>query len=148
MRHPEALALALRALAWAERARLDDRSAIGLLDEACRIARRHQLSDTLAELLMSHAAVSQELGRMTVARRDLRAAAALVTGPRVSELEFSWAILLQNVGRLGEAASTYHRVLSDPAAGPRLKVRCANNLALIEAQQGRYGPALQRLAER
>ena len=36
-RQPEALALALRALAWAERARLDDRSAIGLLDEACRI---------------------------------------------------------------------------------------------------------------
>jgi tetratricopeptide (TPR) repeat protein len=146
-RHPEALALALRALAWAERARLDDRSAIGLLDEACRIARRHRLKDTLAELLMSHAAVSQELGRMANARRDLRAAAALVTGPRVNELEFSQAILLQNVGHLGEAAVRYHRVLSDPSAGPRLSVRCANNLALIESQQGRYSPALQRLSE-
>ena len=63
-RQPEALALALRAVAWAERARLDDRSAIRLLDEACRIARRHHLDDTLADLLMSHAAVSQELGRI------------------------------------------------------------------------------------
>ena len=80
-RQPEALALALRALAWSERARLDDRSAIRLLDEACRIARRHHL-DTLAELLMSHAAVSQELGRMAIARRDLRSAAALVTSIR------------------------------------------------------------------
>ena len=69
-RQPEALALALRAMAWADRARLDDHSAIRLLDEACRIARRHHLDETLAELLMSHAAVSQELGRMTVAQRD------------------------------------------------------------------------------
>ena len=43
-RQPEALALALRALAWAERSRQDDRSAIRLLDQASRIARRHQLS--------------------------------------------------------------------------------------------------------
>ena len=54
-RHPEALALALRALAWADRARLDDKSAIRLLNEACRVARRHHLDETLADLLMSHA---------------------------------------------------------------------------------------------
>ena len=146
-RQPEALALALRAVAWAERARLDDRSAIRLLDEACRIARRHHLDDTLAELLMSHAAVSQELGRMVAARRDLRAAAALVTGLRIRELDFQQAVLLQNVGRLADAAAIYHRVLSDPAAGRGLKVKSANNLAVIEAQQGRYGPALQRLGQ-
>jgi tetratricopeptide (TPR) repeat protein len=144
-RQPEALALALRALAWAERARLDDRSAIRLLDEACRIARRHHLDGTLAELLMSHAAVSQELGRMAAARRDLRAAAALVTGPRARELDFNEAVLLQNVGQLGEAAASYHRVLSDEAAAPRHLVLSANNLALIESEQGRYGTALQRL---
>ncbi len=79
-RQPEALALALRALARAERARLDDRSALRLLDEACRIARRHRLTGTLADLLMSRADVGQELGRLTAARRDLEAAAALVTG--------------------------------------------------------------------
>jgi len=131
-RQPEALALALRALAWAERARLDDRSAIGVLNEACRIARRHHLDDTLADLLMSHAAVNQELGRMEAARRDLRAAGALLTGPRVRELDFQQAVLLQNVGWLADAADIYHRVLSDPAAGPRHLVLSANNLALIE----------------
>jgi len=146
-RQPEALALALRALAWAERARLDDRAAIGLLDEACRIARRHHLGDTLAELLMSHAAVSQELGRMAAARRDLRAAAALVTGPRVCELDLQQAVLLQNVGRLADAAAIYHRVLSNSAADPRQRVLSANNLALIDSQQGRYGIALQRLGQ-
>jgi tetratricopeptide (TPR) repeat protein len=174
-RQPEALALALRALAWAERARLDDRSAIRLLDEACRIARRHHLGEVLGELLMSHAAVSQELGRMTAARRDLRAAAMFVTGQRRAELDFHQAVLLQNVGQLAEAAAIYRRLLpgsapsgvgppgparpgpglpgparTDPAQsalGPdrRRAVLCANNLAMIEAQQGRYGQALPRL---
>jgi CHAT domain-containing protein/tetratricopeptide (TPR) repeat protein len=143
---PEALALALRALAWAERAQLDVRSAIRLLDEACRIARRHHLDDALAELLMSHAAVSLELGRMTAARRDLRAA-VLVTGTRTVELDFHWALLLQNIERLADAAVIYHRILSDPAASPPRRVQAANNLALIESQQGRYGTALRRLGD-
>jgi tetratricopeptide (TPR) repeat protein len=146
-RQPEALALALRALAWAQRARLDDFAAIGLLDEACRIARRHHLGETLAELLMSRAAVSQELGRMAAARRDLRAATALVSGPRICELDLQRAVLLQNVGRLADAAGVYHRVLANPAADPRQRVLSANNLALIESEQGRYGAALQRLAQ-
>jgi tetratricopeptide (TPR) repeat protein len=147
-RQPEALALALRALAWAERFRLDDRSAIRLLDEACRIARRHHLGDVLADLLMSHAAVSQELGRMAAARRDLRAAAALVTtGARILELDFQRAVLLQNIGRLADAALIYHRILADPAASARRKVQSTNNLAIIESQQGRYGQALRRLGE-
>jgi len=174
-RQPEALALALRAAAWAERARLDDRSAIRLLDEACRVARRHHLKETLGDLLMSHAAVSQELGRVTAARRDLRAAATLVTGTRRAELDFHQAVLLQNIGQLAEAAAIYHRLLAGPTpsgpapsgpapsgpipsgpipsgpipSGPgpdrRRAVICANNLALIESQQGRYGQALPRL---
>ncbi|MGE5293044.1 MAG: CHAT domain-containing protein [Micromonosporaceae bacterium] len=144
---PEALALALRALAWAERARLDDRSAIRLLDEACRIARRHRLDSVLAELLMSHAAVSQELGRMTAARRDLDAAEPLVTGTLATELSFHRAVLLQNIGQLADSAALYHRVLSDTAASARRLVLCANNLALIESQQGRHGLALRRLEE-
>jgi len=144
---PEALALALRALAWADRARLDDRSAIRLLDEACRIARRHHLGETLAELLMSHAAVSQELGRMTVAQRDLRAAAALISGTRTLELDFQRAVLLQNIGRLADAEVIYQRLLSDPAASARRKVQSVNNLAIIESQQGRYAQALRRLGE-
>ncbi|HEV2451376.1 MAG TPA: CHAT domain-containing protein [Streptosporangiaceae bacterium] len=146
-RQPEALALALRALAWAERARLNDRSAIRLLDEACRIARRHPMPETLADVLMSRAAVSQELGRLTAARRDLDAAAALVTGPRSAELEFSRAVLWQNSGRLPDAAASYQRLLTDPGVGPLRKAKCANNLALIEAEQGRYASALRRLSQ-
>jgi CHAT domain-containing protein/tetratricopeptide (TPR) repeat protein len=146
-RQPEALALALRALALAEKARFDDQSAIRLLDEACRIARRRHLDGTLADLLMSRAGVNQELGRLTAARRDLHAAAALVTGPRALELDFHRAVLLQNGGRLPEAAVIYHRLLSDPTVSLWRKTVCANNLALIEAEQGRYGLALRRLAQ-
>jgi tetratricopeptide (TPR) repeat protein len=146
-RQPEALALALRAVAWAERLRLNGLSALRLLDDACRIARRHHLNDTLAEVLMSRAAVSQELGRMAAAHRDLRAAAALVTGTRTLELDFHRATLLQNIGRLDEAAVIYNRVLSDPAAPALRSVQCANNLALIEAEQGRYSQALRRLGQ-
>jgi tetratricopeptide (TPR) repeat protein len=146
-RQPEALALALRAMARAERARRDDRRAIRLLDEACTIARRHHLDDALADLLMSHAAVSQELGRVTTARRDLQAAAGLVTGPRASELDFQRAVLLQNGGQLAEAAVLYGRVLPDPAATAQRKVMAANNLAMIETYQGRYGSALRRLSQ-
>jgi tetratricopeptide (TPR) repeat protein len=146
-RQPAALALALRALAWAERARLDDQSAIRLLNEACRIARRHHLGEILAELLLSHAAVSQELGRISVARRDLRAAASLITGEHAAELDYQRAVLQQNIGQLAEAAALYHRVLSTGSASPRRKVGSANNLALIESQQGRHGQALRRLEQ-
>jgi tetratricopeptide (TPR) repeat protein len=146
-RQPEALALALRALAWAERARQDDRAAIKLLNEGCQIARRHNLDDTLAQLLMSHASISQELGHMAAARRDLRAAAPLATGILVSELAFHRAVLLQNTGRLADASAIYLRVLSDPTATAHRKGHCANNLALIEAEQGRYRQALRRLSD-
>jgi CHAT domain-containing protein len=146
-RQPEALALALRALAWAERSRRDDRSAVRLLDQASRIARRHHLADTLADVLMTRAAVSQELGRMAAAHRDLRAAAALVSGTRTAELDFQRALLMQNTGRLAEAAEIYLRMLSDPGVSARRTVLGGNNLALIESHQGRYGQALRRLGQ-
>jgi tetratricopeptide (TPR) repeat protein len=146
-RQPEALALALRALAWAERARLNDASASTLLDEACRIARRHHLDATLADLLMSRASVRQELGRFPAARRDLAAAAALVTGAGLLDLDFNRAVLLQNSGRLADAAAIYHRLLAESSIGSRRRAECANNLALIEAEQGRFAAALGRLAE-
>ena len=146
-RQPEALALALRALALAEQSRLNDATAIVLLDEACRIARRHHLRATLADLLMSRAAVRQELGRFPAARRDLTAAAALVTGPAALELDFNRGVLLQNSGRLADAAAIYHRLLADSGIGTWRRAVCANNLALIEAEQGRFGSALRRLGE-
>ncbi len=144
---PEALALALRALAWAERARLNDSAAILLLDEGCRIARRHHLGATLADLLMSRAGVRQELGRVPAARRDLAAAAALVTGAGILDLDFNRGVLLQNSGRLADAAAIYHRLLAEAGISSRRRAECANNLALIEAEQGRFASALRRLAE-
>src|SRR6266704_1889328 len=146
-RQPEALALALRALALAEQSRLNDAAAIALLDEACQIARRHHLNATLADLLMSRAAVRQELGRFPAARRDLTAAAALVTGAGALELDFNRGVLLQNSGRLADAAAIYHRLLADSGISTWRRAVCVNNLALIEAEQGRFGSALRRLDE-
>ena len=94
---------------------------------------------------MTHAAVSQELGRMAAAHRDLRAAAAVVSGTRIAELDFHRALLMQNTGRLAQAAEIYRRMLSDPGVSARRAVLGGNNLALIESQQGRYGQALRRL---
>ena len=96
---------------------------------------------------MSRASVSLELGRIAAAQRDLRAAAALVSGPGLAELDFHQAVLLQNIGRLDEAAVIYQRLLSGPAATALRKVQSANNLALIESEQGRYRQALRRLGE-
>jgi tetratricopeptide (TPR) repeat protein len=96
---------------------------------------------------MSHAAVSLELGRISAARRDLYNAAVLVSRTRNTELDFHQAVLLHNIGELAEAQAIYHRVLSDPQADPRHAALSANNLALIESQQGRYAQALRRLDE-
>jgi tetratricopeptide (TPR) repeat protein len=144
-RDPEALALALRALAWAERARLRQTEAIRLLAEAARIARRRRYHEILAEVLITHAAVSQELGRISTAHRNLRAAAALVDPARLPELDFNRAVLLQNTGHLGEAVAIYQRLLPGTGLSPRRQVQVPNNLALIEAEQGRYTAALSRL---
>jgi tetratricopeptide (TPR) repeat protein len=146
-RDPEALVLSLRAYAWAERARLADVAAKRLLDEAARIARRHGLGQVLADVLMSRAAVNQELGRMSAAQRDLDAAAGLVAGDRAIELAFQRAVLHQNIGRLGVAAGIYRELLSAATTPPRVRVISGNNLAMIEAQHGGYAEALRRLDE-
>ena len=144
-RDPEALVLALRALAWAERARLKQTEAIRLLAEAARIARRRRYDEILAEVLITHAAVSQELGRISAAHRSLRTAATLVAPGRLPELDFNRAVLLQNTGHLDEAVAIYHRLLPGTGLSPRRQVQVPNNLALIEAEQGRYSAALRRL---
>ena len=124
-RDPEALALALRALAWAERARLRQTEAIRLLAEAARIARRRRYHEILAEVLITHAAVSQELGRISTAHRNLRAAAALVDPGRLPELDFNRAVLLQNTGHLDEAVAIYQRLLPGTGLSPRRPVQYA-----------------------
>jgi tetratricopeptide (TPR) repeat protein len=142
---PAALALALRALAWAERARLADADAKRLLDEAARIARRHRLDHVTADVLMSRAAVNQELGRMGAAQRDLDAAGGLVAPDRAVELAFQRAVLHQNIGRLGAASAAYTGLLARADLPDRIRVIAANNVAMIDAQHGRYADALRRL---
>ena len=63
------------------------------------------------------------------------------------ELDFHRAVLLQNSGHLPDAAGIYRRLLAEPAVSVRHQTLCANNLALIEAEQGRYAPALRRLGQ-
>ncbi|WP_203931120.1 CHAT domain-containing protein [Virgisporangium ochraceum] len=145
--HPEALVLALRAAAWARRARLLDGEAKDLLDEAARIARRHRLDHALADVLMTRAAVNQELGRIPAARRDLDHAVPLVAPDRTSDLAFQRAILHHNVGRLTDAARTYRSLLADARTPDRIRVIASNNLAMIDGQRGRHRDA-QRLLDR
>ena len=142
---PEALALALRAQAWLQRAQFAAAGAKRLLDEAVAVARRHQLKATLADVLMTRAVVNQELGNLAAARRDLDAAGPLVGGDRAFELTFQGAVLHQNIGRLSAAAAAYQRLLADPATSARLRVAAANNLAMIDSQHGRHAAALRLL---
>lgn len=142
---PEALVVALRAYAWAQRSRLADVEAKRLLDEAHRIARRNGLREALGDVLMSRAVVNQELGRLAAAARDLDAAAGFAGADRQIELAFQRAVLAQNIGHLGEAAAIYRDLLADPDSPLRTQVRAGNNLALIEAQHGRYAEATRRL---
>jgi tetratricopeptide (TPR) repeat protein len=143
---PEALALALRALAWLQRAQFAATDAKVLLDEAAAVARRHRLVATLADVLMTRAVVNQELGNLAGAQRDLDAAEPLVGGDRAVELTFQSAVLQQNIGRLSRAATAYQKLLADPMSA-RLRVAATNNLALIESQHGRHAEALRLLDE-
>ncbi len=144
---PEALAIALRALAFARRAQFAAAEARRLLDEAAAVARRHRLDAALADVLMTRSSVNQELGNMTGARRDLEIAAPLVDGDRAIELTFQRAVLDQNMGRLATAAGHYRQVLAHPSTSGRFRVAAGNNLALIVAQHGRHREALRLLAD-
>jgi tetratricopeptide (TPR) repeat protein len=144
---PEALAIALRALAFARRAQFAAAEAHRLLGEAAAVARRHGLRETLADVLMTRSSVNQELGNMAGAQRDLDIAAPLASGDRAIELAFQRAVLHQNIGRLGAAAAEYRTVLAGAATSGRFRVAAGNNLALIEAQHGRHREALRLLAE-
>ena len=129
--------MALRAEAWSERARLGIARARSLLDEAVRVASQHRLDDRLGEVLVTRAAVNLELGRPAAAQRDLDRAGPLLADGGSAELDLQQAALLQNIGRLSEAASVYRRVLDTPRSPASVRAFMANNLALIEAQHGR-----------
>jgi tetratricopeptide (TPR) repeat protein len=144
---PEALALALRAQAWLQRAQFAAAGAKRLLDEAAGVARRHGLDEVLAQVLMTRSVVNQELGNLAGAQRDLDLAGPLAGPGEGVELTFQLAVLHQNQGRLGSAAAAYRELLAGSQMSERLRVVAGNNLAMIDAQHGRHGDALKLLDE-
>jgi tetratricopeptide (TPR) repeat protein len=144
---PEALALALRAQAWLQRAQFAAPGAKRLLDEAAAVARGHGLDHALAEVLMTRAVVNQELGNLTGAQRDLDLAEPLVAPAMSAELTFQRAVLHQNLGRLSAAGTGYRLLLAAADTSARLRAVIANNLAMIESQHGRHAEALRLLDE-
>ena len=140
----EALVVALRAAAWFERSRLANDKALALLDDALAVARRTGLPARAAEVLVTRAAVNQELGRIVSAGRDLDRAEKLA-GAASAEPAFMRAVLLHNVGRLGAAANAYRQILDHPAASLDNRGSAASNLAVIEAAFGRFDRGLKLL---
>ncbi|MGV1008376.1 MAG: CHAT domain-containing protein [Dermatophilaceae bacterium] len=145
-RSPEALVVALRAQAWWARQHLDAEGAKPLLDEAVRVAARHRLSQRLAEVLATRAAVNQELGEAAAAQRDLDRARGVVSTHGPADVEFQQAVLHQNTGQFAAASTLYHRLLHNPDAPLDMRVKAANNLALIECQLGDPHAAFDRLS--
>jgi len=143
----EALVVALRAQAWFERARLANRRARALLDEAVAIAAADGLTARLGEVLVTRSAVNQELGRVDAAVRDLDRAGQHVDATGLPDLELKRASLLQNIGRLAEAAAAYRGILDSPVATPEVRVPVANNLGLIESLRGRSATALAHMQQ-
>jgi tetratricopeptide (TPR) repeat protein len=138
----EALIAALRAEAWYARIRLAHERGIGLLNEAARIARRCGFETRLGDVLVTRGAVHHEMGKLAAAHRDLDAAENLVAPVARFELLMQQAVLLQNMGRLSEAARAYRRGLADAACPAEVRWKMANNLAFIEAQCGHLSDAL------
>jgi CHAT domain-containing protein/tetratricopeptide (TPR) repeat protein len=140
-----ALVLTLRAAAWLERSRLRHDQAEVLLNDAVRIARRHGFDLELRQALTTRGAVRHEQGRLAAARRDFDHAASLVGGAEDAELDSQRAALLQNRGRLADAAVLYRRILSRRGTPPDVRAKAANNLGLIEVWCGRSDSALSWL---
>lgn len=144
----EPLVVGLRAQAWSARALLEGERARRLLNQAARLAGSRGLELRLAEVLVVRAAVHEELGSTRSSERDLRRARSLLaTGQVPLQLEHQAAVLHQNAGRLDEAAATYRTMLRRRDLPAEFRAKIANNLGVIEAQIGRYGPAIALLGQ-
>ncbi|HEX5087703.1 MAG TPA: CHAT domain-containing tetratricopeptide repeat protein [Nocardioides sp.] len=139
----EAEVLALRAQAWCVvRAELAEQRGRRLLNRAARLAEAARLDERLAEVLLVRSAVNEELGATRAAERDLLRARDLLGDKVPPGLEQQTAVLHQNAGRIAEAAAIYRRALRRRDLPVDIRGKMTNNLALIEAQLGRYGVAL------
>ncbi|MFC3381911.1 CHAT domain-containing protein [Couchioplanes azureus] len=137
--------VALRAVAWARHARLDNEGARELLDGGVRTARRHGLSRRLGELLVTRAVALHELGRHDAAARDLRRAEPLIEPADRPDLRLQLAVLDHNRGRVVAAAQAYRELLADPQCPPIVAVKAANNLANAQTLLGCPHEALEHL---
>jgi tetratricopeptide (TPR) repeat protein len=141
--HVEAEVVALRAQAWcAVRAELADKRARQLLNRAVRLAEAAGLDDRLAEVLVVRSGVNEELGATRSAERDLLRARRLLGDKAPPALEQQTAVMHQNAGRVAEAAAIYRKALKRRDLPADVRAKMSNNLAMIEAQLGRYGVAL------
>lgn len=149
---PEALALALRALALVHRFRWQPAPAARLLDRALRIAVRHGLPFAEAQIRGTRAVVRQDRGDAAGARRDVAAAEAALAradgvtdeerGPVAVQLQLQRAVLAQNAGDQRDAERRYRRIAASPYATPGVRLRVENNLAIALAARGAYDEAL------
>ena len=139
----EAEVLALRAQAWcAVRAQLAEERGRRLLNRAARLAESAGLDERLAEVLVVRSAVNEELGATRSAERDLLRARRLLGDKSPPALEQQTAVMHQNAGRITDAASIYRKALKRRDLPVDIRAKMSNNLAMIEAQLGRYGVAL------
>jgi tetratricopeptide (TPR) repeat protein len=139
----EAEVVALRAQAWcAVRARLAEEHGRRLLNRAARLADAAGLDERLAEVLVVRSAVHLELGATRSAERDVLRARRLLGEKVPPALEQQTAVLHHNAGRVAEAAEIYRRSLRRRDLPLDMRAKMSNNLAMIEAQHGRFGPAL------
>ena len=136
-RQPEAHVVALHAHAWAEHEAMRNQAARTLLDRALRVAERAGLPHRSGELLVSRAAVNQELGRLTAALNDLDRAATLVPTPQRPRLVLQRAVVDHNAGRLRPAAAGYQALLADAGTTGEIRAKAAINLAEVELARGR-----------
>ncbi len=139
----EAEVVALRAQAWcAVRAQLAEERARRLLNRAARLAEAAGLEGRLAEVLVVRSAVNEELGATRSAERDLLRARQLFGDTAPAAVEQQTAVMHQNAGRIAEAAAIYRKTLKRRDLPVDIRAKMSNNLAMIEAQLGRYGVAL------
>ena len=139
----EAEVVALRAQAWcAVRAQLAEERARRLLNRAARLAGAAGLDERLAGVLLVRSAVNLELGATRSAERDLLRARQLLGDKATPALEQQTAVMHQNAGRIAEAAAIYRKTLKRQDIPVDLRGKMSNNLAMIEAQHGRFGVAL------
>ncbi len=140
--HQEALVVALHARGWAEYEAMHDGPAKKSLDEAVRLASRRGLRDRLGELLVSRAAVDQELGLLGAAHRDLARAAVLLPLSRRVGVVFQQAVMDHNAGRLQPARERYELLLADEGLPSDVRAKTANNLADVTTALGHPAAAV------